>query len=405
MSEIIKDDEVKQAIEELSGMGSTPDVPEELLNAVREKSTPSNEILEDVEDQKEEKDIGNDEVIGSSTPRGDEPRIRTREYINHRGTIYIHGGRDEQERTYSKKQIAAAELINARDKKLPLEMVVTSVEPVSLNGQKGWGVAGFYGDWKIIIPLMQYFSPDMLNNIERFDVKALRQRANYNKRAFVDFIPIAFFPEKNSVIASRTMAMEVKKLSTWFNSKNIVRGEVRDFIEEGSIVEARVVSSSMTYVNVEVFGVEVGIPAKDVTYLKTINLKDEYKPGDTVRVVIRDIEKDEDLKTVHFKASIKDAYRDPRIDAYNCIVRNGSYLGTVTYLNTSFKDSRGNDSRPWCIVKIEGIDAEVYCNLKERIVRRGDLVDFYVVNKDEKTLRIWGDISHVHDANKGARAR
>lgn len=292
----------------------------------------------------------------------------------------------------SEEKQATVTLINSKTLNQPVEVTVTGIEPVNSNSETVMTPVSHYHGWKIVIPREMFLTPSALASPDiknEADVTARLYRYN---SAQIDIIPIKF-DEKNKIcIASRVEGMKQRCEEMWF-AKNIIGDEEDYLIQEDSRVEARVVNVVRGAVFIEVFGVETGIPAKDVAWYRIENCRDKYKTGDTVYVIIKSLQRDEELRTVSFQASIKDAYADPRILAYTRYVKGGIYEGKVTMINTNVDKKSGAFIR---LGKDEEDKIDVYCSYPDTVEPHvGDTVSVGISYKDETTKRIWGNILHI----------
>ena len=252
-----------------------------------------------------------------------------------------------------------------------------------------------YYDWKIVIPRQEFLDASMLY-IQDENGSAVDRRIMTSIGAEVDIVPTNFIvdPEKPDLrlcVASRLKAMEIRKEEMWF-AKNIVGSNTDYLLVPGKYAEARVVGVVKGAVFIELFGVESVVRSKDVSYSRIENCKSKFKPGDKTRIVIKNVNRDEETKEVSFEASIKEAYPDPRKAAFKRYVKGGVYNGVVTMIGTDPE----KDSRSYAFVKLDNSDVDVYCAYPRIVLPQiGDRVTITITEKREDQLRMWGKIEHV----------
>lgn len=320
--------------------------------------------------------------------------MATKKFKNKKGSIRISS--DAPQRQMSPEKLAAATLLNAKTQQQPLEVTITGIEPVKPNASAEavmMPVCTYHG-WKIIIPRDQFLPAASIRPEDIKTEEDLTKRIYRYNSAKIDIIPIAFYPDMMACIASRTAGMQKTCEKMWFATNR--KGDKEDWlIKPGSRVEARIVNVVRGAVFIEVFGVESVVLAQDVAWYRIDNCRDKYRSGMTTYVVIESVERDEELKTVSFKASIKKAYADPRLNAFKRYVRGGVYEGVVTMINTD----PAKTERSGAFVRL-GLNEEdkidVYCKYPKNVNPViGDRVTVGISDKDVESLKIWGNILHI----------
>lgn len=213
----------------------------------------------------------------------------------------------------------------------------------------------------------------------------------------VDFVIIHIEEDGDETryFGSRIEAMTAKRREYWFGKKR-KNGETVFRINEGDIVEARVAHVTAKNAYVEVFGVEVGVPAHEIAYEYINDVRERYHEGDRVKVRITEIERDMSTESlskefnVKIKASIKSTLKDPREKYYDDYNVNDSCIGIVTRYN-------GNGDAPRFFVNVAG-EVDVLCWLKRGVTHmpiEGDKVTIKISRKYDKYRRMTGTITHV----------
>ena len=328
------------------------------------------------------------------TKKKKESKEAPKSFKNKKGSIRISS--EAPEKVMSEEKKAAATLLNSKTQQQPLEVTVTGIEPVKPNASAPavmMPVCMYHG-WKIIIPRDQFIPASSLRPEDIQTEEDLTKRIFRYNSAKIDIIPLNFYPQIKACIASRTLGMKRKCEEMWF-ALNKTKGKSDYLIQPGARVEARVVNVVRGAVFIEVFGVESVVLAQEVAWYRIDNCRNKYKSGDTTFVIIEEVKRDEELKTVSYKASIKKAYSDPRKNAFTRYVRGGVYEGRVTMINTDPEKTEQSGA----FVRL-GRDEEdkidVYCKYPKGVNPEiGDTVTVGISDKDPDALRIWGNILHI----------
>ena len=342
----------------------------------------------------EEAAVQEEQVTESAGEKKSAGPSRARTFVNKRDMIRI--GRQAPERVMSERKKASAALLNSKTQNQPMPVTITGIEPIrKKDGSSIMMPVSMYYDWKIVIPRQEFLDASMLY-IQDENGSAVDRRIMTSIGAEVDIVPTNFIvdPEKPDLrlcVASRLKAMEIRKEEMWF-AKNIVGSNTDYLLVPGKYAEARVVGVVKGAVFIELFGVESVVRSKDVSYSRIENCKSKFKPGDKTRIVIKNVNRDEETKEVSFEASIKEAYPDPRKAAFKRYVKGGVYNGVVTMIGTDPE----KDSRSYAFVKLDNSDVDVYCAYPRIVLPQiGDRVTITITEKREDQLRMWGKIEHV----------
>lgn len=315
-------------------------------------------------------------------------------FNNKTGSITIDSKIPEPKTTHEDLGITA--LMNSKTQNQPIEITITGIEPVKLNRDAAPVMmpVSMYHGYKIIIPREHFIPIESYGEDIKTEEDLTKRIFRYNS-AKVDIIPQSFIPASKVCVASRIEAMKIKKDEMWFALNRKADGTTEYLLQPGSKVEARVINAVRGAVFIEIFGVESAVLAKNVAWYRIDNCRNKYKSGDTVFVILNNVIRDEELKTVTYEASIKDAYPDPRDNAFARYVRGGVYEGRVTMLNTNpeITDRSGAFVR---LGRDEEDKIDVYCNYPKGVLPIiGDYVTVGIQDKDPNTKRIWGNILHI----------
>lgn len=128
------------------------------------------------------------------------------------------------------------------------------------------------------------------------------------------FVIIKIDKLTNKAVASRKKAME-----------QIRNNELKKYSKEDKVL-ARVISVFPKYIDIECLGVDLTLKAQDLEYGYISNLNNLYQVGDRIKVVIKDINFENNLLKVSHKETKQDPYKTARIK----YVEGGEYLGITT---------------------------------------------------------------------------
>ena len=376
------------------------DEPEEVSEEDNAESDEPDYAEEEAEEVSAEETETEEESEEDAAARRDMERRRrlARHFANRRSRFRISYAAPE--RKMSEHSKAAAALLNAKTKHQPLEIVIGGLEPMRTKARiyEDQPVADYHG-WKIIIPRTEFIPDYVESTYPGEEQKDRENRYLYSAIGIkADIIPQSFLPEQSICIASRLEAMQVKRDQYWFATESVKDRATKEVhmeyaLREGKrIDDARVINVTRSAVFVEIYGVETIIPSREVSWIHIDNCKSMYAPGDTVSVILLDVDRDEETLDVTYHASIKDAYPDPREDAFRRVVRYGKYKGVVSMIN--FRPEVNTSSGAF--VRLMDSQTEVLCAYPREIpVEIGDNVTITITRKDEKTKRMWGKIDHL----------
>lgn len=156
-----------------------------------------------------------------------------------------------------------------------------------------------------------------------------------------------------------------------------------NLLYEGICAEARVVSVIRAGIFVDLFGVEVYIPLRELSYQRMMDAQDNFQPGQRILVKILSIDR-RDRYHIRVAASIKQAGENPYEKALRRYVVGNRYVGTV-----SMVDMNG------VFVALDG-GVDCLCSYPKRgRPPRGARVTVRILGINNEANRIWGAITHV----------
>ena len=251
----------------------------------------------------------------------------------------------------------------------------------------------FYGDWTVLIPVEKLIPENMM------------PENRGNREAHLNYLglliaqrersEIQFVVEKDGidetnllVAATRLRAMQQVRAAYYWGRD---RKNGHYLLEEGQIVEGRVMTSLPHEVCVEVFGAECRVPSSECSYNR-INPEEYWSPGDRVNVLLtkleRKLNRDANGKVIRdldITVSIKAAQENPRVKNFSRFGLNEQTWAEVTYVSPT--------AGIFC--HLAGTEAEAKIliprGLSER-VREGDICSVRIVGKDPERYFIFCEI-------------
>lgn len=220
-------------------------------------------------------------------------------------------------------------------------------------------------------------------------------------------------PDDPVYIGSRIAVMRKNRAEFWYSDRGIGRA----LLTPDSIHEAKVVAVGKKYLQVEMFGVEVTILEKDISYNRVKNYRSKYAPGDIVDVKVKSVSLQDRRRAeamnypVTAELSIKEAGRDPRDKYFKQGLRNVRFVGIVRDIEID------KNNITWYWVEMgtrdhfeEGGDEglPIRCRLGEAvdwIPQVDEVASGKITFANEKEKRVFGTIYHVDPPKRGSRRR
>ncbi|MGF7010520.1 hypothetical protein M2146_001044 [Lachnospiraceae bacterium PF1-22] len=196
----------------------------------------------------------------------------------------------------------------------------------------------FRGDIKIKIPglFLGRVEADQIKRAEagKIDERTLLNNLSHIVRqrmgSEVDVVIHELNEERREAVGSRNKALDIQENASYCRKRND-----RYAINEGDIVEGRICYVTRSSLCVEVFGKELILKEQDCLWTRTNDLKEEFKPGQRVPVLMKKLERVEERGKVTkliIRGSIKEAKPNPRLKVFNKIVERSTRLGKVTQI-------------------------------------------------------------------------
>lgn len=220
----------------------------------------------------------------------------------------------------------------------------------------------WYENTKVLIPITHL-------NVEKESKSLIRGMVG----AEIDFIVIEYDSITNIAIASRTLAMKLRK------ELEIPKLKVND------VVKVRIVAVARKYIIVDLYGVEVTIPVANLKHTFIVNAKDYYLVGDTLIVKVKKIDAINNV----FELSSKELMENPYKNIRKYITENGEYIAKIVGYP---KQKSG------IIVQLESSDVTCLCRVPATFNSIPHLFDKVLIKiteiKEEKKL-IYGILKRI----------
>lgn len=185
----------------------------------------------------------------------------------------------------------------------------------------------FHGDYKVIIMASMLVTlPRDLRDREPNEMYLYMLQKRLGSE--IDYVIKGIDPNTGLAVASRKEAMMNKRRHYYLNLTR--EGMYR--IYEGLVCETRVISVIPDGIFVDIFGIDVYIPLRELSYNRIPDAMGYFEPGDRILVKITKLDRS-DPKNIYVAASVKQVATDPTEKAIDKIEVGGNYAGTVTLVD------------------------------------------------------------------------
>lgn len=236
----------------------------------------------------------------------------------------------------------------------------------------------YHGAFKIVIPAEEAVTPpDDFRDQNPADV--MHYLLTKRLGAEVDFIIKGIDKDANVAVASRLEAMKAKRKQYYFGTDR----DGNNLLYSGQCAEARVISVIRAGIFVDIFGLEVYIPLRELSYQRIMNAAEYFRPGQRILVKILDLDRS-DRNNIKVSASVKQSAENPYEKALRRYVVDNRYVGTVSMVDTN-----------GVFVALDG-GVDCLCSYPKRgRPPRGARVTVRILGISHETNRIWGAITHI----------
>lgn len=236
----------------------------------------------------------------------------------------------------------------------------------------------YHGEFKIIIPAEEAVEPpDDFRG--RLPEDVLHYMLTKRLGAEVDYIVKGMDPKAGLAVGSRLEAMRAKRKQYYFGADR----DGNNLIHSGICAEARVVSVIRAGIFVDLFGLEVYIPLRELSYQRLMDAAGYFQPGQRILVKILEVDRS-DRNQIKVTASVKQAGENPYEQALKKYTEGNRYVGTVSMVDTN-----------GVFVALDG-GIDCLCSYPKRgRPPRGARVTVRILGINHETNRIWGAITHI----------
>lgn len=236
----------------------------------------------------------------------------------------------------------------------------------------------YRGAYKVLLPAEETVTPP-----EDFRDQKPEDVFHYllTKRlgAEVDYIVKGIDPVAGIAVGSRLEAMKAKRKQFYFGLDR----DGNNLLYPGVCAEARVVSVIRAGIFVDLFGVEVYIPLRELSYQRMLDAAGYFQPGQRILVKILEVDRS-DRNNPRATASVKQASENPYEKALRRYTVGNRYVGTVSMVDTN-----------GVFVALDG-GIDCLCSYPKRgRPPRGARVTVRILGINHETNRIWGAITHT----------
>ena len=236
----------------------------------------------------------------------------------------------------------------------------------------------YRGTFKIIIPAREAITPP---DDYRGQPVADLHRYILTKRlgAEVDYVIKGIDKDAGIAVASRLEAMKIKRKQFYFGTDR----DGNNYLYPGVCAEARVVSVIRAGIFVDLFGLEVYIPLKELSYQRMMDAAVYYQAGQRVLVKVISLDRT-DRNNIKVHLSVKQAQENPYEKALRRYTVGNRYVGTVSMVDTN-----------GVFVALDG-GIDCLCTFPKRgRPPKGARVTVRILGINRETNRIWGAITHT----------
>lgn len=357
------------------GMNSDPnaDIPqtesEETKKPRRRRKTDAAQTQSDTEEENPSEDTIDDAGPGKKTHRA---RTRTR-----LTSIVSIDDRPTVETDADKARNNLLDLLESQKTGRILAGTIQGIERPADNPSRSLAVI-YHGEFKVIIPAEEAVEPpDDFRG--RLPEDVLHYMLTKRLGAEVDYIVKGIDPKAGLAVASRLDAMRQKRRQYYLG----VDRDGNNLLYSGVCAEARVVSVIRAGIFVDLFGLEIYIPLRELSYQRLMDAAGYFQPGQRILVKILNVDRS-DRNNIHATASVKQAGENPYEKALRKYTVGNRYVGTVSMVDTN-----------GVFVALDG-GIDCLCSYPKRgRPPRGARVTVRILGINHETNRIWGAITHI----------
>ena len=360
--------------DQLTGDGPEGDSPQTEVKQTRKtrtrKKTEQNQTQSDTEDSSSGEPLVPGVEEGSNIKR-------KRAYTKPSYSILSIDERPSVETAADKAKNDLLDLLESQKTGRILSGTIQGIERPADNPARSLAVI-YHGEFKIIIPAEEAVEPpDDFRG--RLPEDVLHYMLTKRLGAEVDYIVKGMDPKAGLAVGSRLEAMRAKRKQYYFGADR----DGNNLIHSGICAEARVVSVIRAGIFVDLFGLEVYILLRELSYQRLMDAAGYFQPGQRILVKILEVDRS-DRNQIKVTASVKQAGENPYEQALKKYTEGNRYVGTVSMVDTN-----------GVFVALDG-GIDCLCSYPKRgRPPRGARVTVRILGINHETNRIWGAITHI----------
>ena len=236
----------------------------------------------------------------------------------------------------------------------------------------------YHGEFKVIIPAEEAVEPPE-DYRGRLPEDVLHYMLTKRLGAEVDYIVKGIDPQSGLAVASRLEAMRARRRVYYFGTDR----DGNNLLYADVCAEARIVSVIRAGIFVDLFGLEIYIPLRELSYQRMMDAAAHFQPGQRILVKVLSVDRS-DRNHIKATASVKQAGENPYEKALRRYSVGNRYVGTV-----SMVDVNG------VFVALDG-GIDCLCSYPKRgRPPRGSRVTVRILGINHESNRIWGAITHI----------
>lgn len=314
--------------------------------------------------------------IADGVPEAPKPK-KKRPYVKPTLTVLSIDERPTVETEADKAKNDLLDLLESQKTGRILTGTIQGVERPEDNPSRSLAVI-YHGAFKVIIPAEEAVEPPA-DYRGRLPEDVLHYMLTKRLGAEVDYIVKGIDPQSGIAAASRLDAMRAKRkeyyLGTDRDGNNLLYADL--------CAEARVVSVIRAGIFVDLFGLEIYIPLRELSYQRWMDAAAHFQPGQRILVKVLSVDRS-DRNHIKAEASVKQAGENPYEKALRRYSVGNRYVGTVSMVDTN-----------GVFVALDG-GIDCLCSYPKRgRPPRGSRVTVRILGINHESNRIWGAITHI----------
>lgn len=305
------------------------------------------------------------------------PKPRRRRASARRAAVVSIDERPTVETEADKAKNDLLDLLESQKTGRILTGTIQGVERPADNPSRSLAVI-YHGEFKVMIPAEEAVEPPA-DYCGRLPEDVLHYMLTKRLGAEVDYIVKGIDPKSGLAVASRLEAMKAKRKVYYLGTDR----EGNNLLYSGVCAEARIVSVIRAGIFVDLFGLEIYIPLRELSYQRWMDAAAYFQPGQRILVKVLEVDRS-DRNQIKATASVKQAGENPYEKALRRYSVGNRYVGTVSMVDTN-----------GVFVALDG-GIDCLCSYPKRgRPPRGSRVTVRILGINNDSNRIWGAITHI----------